>query len=388
MTEQRRCPELAHWDPYDPTFREDPFPTYTKFRAECPVGRCEEYGGFWAISRYDDVMLVAQDSDRFLSGHGVAIPPFPFKGRALPMESDPPEHTELRKILQHEFSLTAVAGREEMVRASARQLINGFIGRGEVDLSEDYAKLLPTSVVCQLLGIESLDRQFQEWAETIVYDRKNPEAGRRAMEAVRNYFDELIPRRKASLGDDFISQLLKARVDGRPLDDDAIHDFCWFLLIAGLDNTAFTIRNVLLQLHRDPVLRSRVVAEPELIKDVIEEVLRLYSPVWGIARTVADDTEVQGQRLAKGDKILLLYASADRDGDKFPDPDRFDIQRNSKNYHLAFGTGRHRCLGVNLARMEIRVAVEELLARIPDYSVTAEVSWNEMGPLPVRFQPR
>jgi cytochrome P450 len=380
-----KCPATSSWDPYDTAFRSDPFPTYARFREECPVGHCEQYGGFWAISRYEDVRRMAEDSEAFSSAHGVALPPFPFKGRALPMESDPPEHEDLRRILQREFSLTAIAAREDMVREAARELIAGFAHRGRADFSKDYAKVLPTAVICQLLGIEALDRQFQEWAEAIVYNRKNPAAGLQAMASIRAYFEELIPRRKANLGNDFISLLLKARVDGKPLDDETIHDFCWFLVIAGLDNTAFTIRNVLLQVHRDPDLRRKVIAQPELIKDVVEEILRLYSPVWGIARTIVRDADVQGQILSEGDKILLLYASANRDGEKFPDPDRFDIERNSKNHHVAFGAGRHRCLGLNLARMEIRVAVEEIIARLPNYQVTAEVGWNEMGPLPVTF---
>ncbi len=382
-----KCPITHDWDPYDPGFRDNPFPLYARFRQECPVGRCEEYGGFWAISRYQDVARMAADSATYSSAHGVSIPRLPTEGRALPMESDPPEHTAFRRLLQHDFMPRAVAAREDMVRRNARELIDAFRNNGEADLSEDYAKLLPTAIICQLLDIEELGGEFQDWAETIIYRPKDREAVMAAARAVYDYFRELLPERRRNVGDDFISTLIKADIDGETLDDTTILDFCFFLLIAGLDNTAFTIRNVLLQIARDPGLKAQLQQDSEKIGAAIEEILRLYSPVWGIARTVQSDVEVDGQNLAEGDRILLLYASADRDPETFENPDEFVIDRK-RNRHLAFGTGRHSCLGAHLARLEIRVAVEEILNLLPDYEVVGDPHWNQMGPLPVTFEPR
>lgn len=385
MTETRKgCPAIERWDPYDASFRADPFPTYAKFRRECPVGRSEEHGGFWAVSRYADIFDMTRDAETFSSADGVTIPPFPFKGRALPMESDPPEHDAFRKILTKEFTPNAVRAREPMMRKMATELIDEFLPAGRADFSEDYAKLLPTAVICQLLDIDYLGSEFQNWAEQIIYDRKNPELGKQAAESIFDFFKDLIPRRRENLGDDFISALLRAEVGGKPLDDATVLDFCWFLLIAGLDNTAFTIRNLLLQIDNNDWLRKTLLAEPGKIPAAVEETLRLYSPVWGLGRTATKDRAFKGQKIAKGDKLLLLFASADRDEAEFPDPDKFVLGR-APNRHMAFGMGRHRCLGSHLARLEIRVAVEEILQRIPDYQVTEAVGWNEMGPLPVSF---
>jgi len=387
VDESIKCPMTRNWDPYDPEFRENPFPTYKEFRQKCPVGHAETYDGFWAVSRYEDVFNVARDSENYTSRQGISLVPLPTDGRALPMESDPPEHHALRMILMGEFTPNAVAAREGMVRKTAQSLIESFCEKGEADLSEDYSKLLPTAIVCALLGIKELDPKFQTWAEEIIYDPNDEERVRAASQAIYDFFKEMLPKQKKNPGDDFMGILIKAEVDGKPLDDQMILDFCWFLLIAGLDNTAFTIRNLFLQMDQNAWLKEELINHPEKIPDAIEETLRLYSPVWGITRTVAKDVELNGEKIPEGDRVLMLFASADRDEEEFPEPDKFILGR-SPNRHMAFGMGRHRCLGAHLARLEIRVAVEEILKHLPDYKVTEEVGWNEMGPLPVSFEPR
>ncbi len=387
MSANSNCPITHDWQPYDSDFRKDPFPTYKRFREQCPVGWVKAHEGFWAVSRYDDIFAIARDPVTFCSGEGIAIPPMEYDGRALPMESDPPEHTDLRQILAAELTPKAVLEREPMVRESARKLVADISELGETDICERYAKLLPTTVICQLLDIEGDEaklQDLQEWTEEIVYERSDMASARQASNNIVAFFNELIPRRRENLGNDFISKLLTAEVNGKPLSKQDIMDFCWFLLIAGLDNTAFTIRNVLLQIGNSDELRQQLIEDPARIPDAIEEVLRLYSPVWGIARTATRDTEVNGQPVEAGQRVMMLFASADRDGEQFPDPDRFVLGR-TPNRHMAFGMGRHRCLGSHLARLEIRVAVEELLKHLPDYRVTGEVEWNTMGPLPIEF---
>jgi len=384
MTELTKCPALSEWVPYDPEFRADPFPTYKTFRDECPVGRVTEHGGFWAVSRYEDVFKVARDHETFISGEGISIPPMPFEGRALPMEADPPEHDALRKLLVPFLAPRAVAELEPMIRKTAKDLISSFIEKGEADLSEEFAKPLPTVVICRFLGIDPDEGDFQAWAETIVYDRNDDQAGIDAHGKIVEFFRELLPARRAHPGDDIVSKLAQAEIDGEPLSDDVILDYCWFMVIAGLDNTAFTIRNIMLQIGQNAELRQTVLSNLDRIDDVTEEVLRLYSPVWGIARTVAKDTELAGQKMSKGDKVMMLYASADRDEREFPNPDTFELGR-SPNRHMAFGMGRHRCLGSHLARLEIRVGVEELLKAIPNFQLADQVGWNEMGVLPVKL---
>ena len=390
MSKAPKCPVTADWQPYDPAFRKDPFPVYERFRRECPVGWVDAFDGFWAVSRYEDVFRVALDPETFCSSEGIAIPPMEYDGRALPMESDPPEHTALRSILARELSRDAVAAREPMLRHCARRLLAEISEAGSADFSERYAKLLPTNVICRLLDIEGDEaqlRDLQAWTEEIVYERRDAASARRASDNIVAFFDEIIPRRRAHPGSDFISTLLAAEIDGKPLGDREIMDFCWFLLIAGLDNTAFTIRNLLLQIGASDSLRERLIREPARIADAVEEVLRLYSPVWGIARTATRDTEIDGQPIAAGERVMMLFASADRDEAKFPEPDRFVLGRKP-NVHVAFGVGKHRCLGTHLARLEVRVAVEEVLRHLPDYQVAGEVGWNGMGPLPVTYTPK
>ncbi len=390
MSSSGKRPLTADWQPYDPSFRKDPFPVYERFRGECPVGWVDAHDGFWAVSRYEDVFRVALDPETFCSSRGIAIPPMEYDGRALPMESDPPEHTALRSILARELSRDAVAAREPMVRGAARRLLADISEAGAAEFSERFAKPLPTTVICKLLGIEGDAAQMgdlQAWTEEIVYERKDAASARRASDSIVAFFNELIPRRREKPGSDFISRLLAAEVEGAPLSGRQVMDFCWFLLIAGLDNTAFTIRNLLLQIGANDALRERLLREPARIPEAVEEVLRLYSPVWGIARTATRDTEISGQPIAAGERVMMLFASADRDGEQFPEPDRFVLGRKP-NRHLAFGVGKHRCLGLHLARLEIRVAVEEVLRHLPDYRVVGAVDWNGMGPLPVSYAPR
>ena len=389
MSTNGKCPITHNWQPYDGEFRKDPFPTYKDFRERCPVGWVNAHEGFWAVSRYEDIFAIARDPETFCSGEGIAIPPMEYDGRALPMEADAPEHTELRQILAAELMPKAVGEREPMLRKSARKLLADISELGETDICERFAKLLPTTVICQLLDIQEDEAKLQalqEWTEEIVYERSDMDSARQASDNIVAYFKELIPRRRENLGDDFISKLLVAEVHGEPLSDQDIMDFCWFLLIAGLDNTAFTIRNVLLQISNSDELRQQLMDDPSRIPDAIEEVLRLYSPVWGIARTATKDTEVNGQAIEAGQRVMMLFASADRDGDEFPNPDEFVLGR-TPNRHMAFGMGKHRCLGSHLARLEIKVAVEEVLKHLPDYKVEGDVEWNTMGPLPVSYTP-
>ncbi len=389
MSSSGKCPITHGWQPYDKEFRKDPFSTYKQFREQCPVGWVSAHDGFWAISRYEDIFDIARDPETFCSGQGIAIPPLEYDGRALPMEADAPEHADLRQILASELTPKAVQEREPMLRQAARSLLAEISELGDTDICERFAKLLPTKVICQLLDIhgdEAKLQELQEWTEEIVYDRSGTGSARRASDNIVDFFQELIPHRRAKLGNDFISRLLTAEVGGRPLSDQDVMDFCWFLLIAGLDNTAFTIRNVLLQIGNSDELRQQLVEDPSRIPDAIEEVLRLYSPVWGIARTATRDAEVNGQPIAAGERVLMLFASADRDAEEFPNPDEFVLGR-VPNRHLAFGIGKHRCLGSHLARLEIRVAIEEVLEHLPDYRVEGEVGWNTMGPLPISYTP-
>lgn len=361
-------------------FRKDPAAVYKELRA-AGVGHSEHYGGFWMVPTYDVVQTVSHDTETFTPAHGTMLPPV-VERPLLPMESDPPLHTEYRRLLVKRFSPKAVREWIPSIRASAQELLKDVMAKEPHDLSLGYAKLLPTAVICQMLGIE-FRSEFQEWVEDIVYRRiSDRDATDRAINKVLEMFRSVLPERRETPGDDLVSLVLNAEIDGKPLDEETVLDFCFFLLIAGLDNTNFTIRALLQQLAIDHELRKRLVEDPELIDAAVEEALRYFSPVIALGRSATADTTLGGCPVHNGDKVLMLFGCANRDPAEFENPDTFDIDR-FPNRHVAFGVGPHRCLGSNLARTEIAVAIEEVLKVLPDFELAGEVDvrWDDLGPL-------
>jgi cytochrome P450 len=289
------------------------------------------------------------------------------------MDSDPPEHPEYKRLLLPRFAPAAVAGMEQDVRDLARGLVEDIAGRGEADLYETLCKPLPMLLITRLLGIES-DEAFWAWTDMLIYGRVDGAGSdeiRAAADSLYGFLAAQIADRRATPGrDDLISLLLRGEVEGRPYREDEILDLCFFLLIAGLENTAFGIRATLRHLAVEPAHRAAVLADPSLVHNLVEQSLRLYAPVTALCRTATRDTEVAGQTIAQGERVLLLFGSANRDPAVFPDADCFHLDRRDGR-HVAFGIGPHRCVGSNLARLEMRVAVEETLRLIPDFRLAA-----------------
>ena len=299
------------------------------------------------------------------------LPPVGHGRPLLPMESDPPEHLAYRHLLLPRFAPAAVAGMEDEVRALARGLVEQVARRGEADLYETLCKPLPMLLITRLLGIER-DQAFWDWTDTLMYGRVDGTTADEITSAATSlyaFLDAQIADRREHPGrDDLISLLLEGDVDGRPYREDEIRDLCFFLLIAGLENTAFGIRATLRHLAVEPAHRAALLADPGLVHNVVEQSLRLYTPVTGLCRTVARDTEVAGSCMHAGERVLLLFGSANRDSSVFADADEFHLERRDGR-HVAFGVGPHRCVGSNLARLELRVAVEEFLRCVPDFSL-------------------
>ncbi len=359
----------AAFDHNDHAMRARCAEAYAELREHCPVFHSEAWGGFWVASRYEDVYEVGRDVERFASGPGVMLPPVGHGRPLLPMDSDPPEHPEYKRLMLPRFAPAAVAGMEQDVRDLARGLVEGIAGRGEADLYETLCKPLPMLLITRLLGIER-DPSFWAWTDTLIYGRvdgTSPEEIRAAADSLYGFLAAQVADRRAVPGrDDLISLMLQGSVEGRPYREDEILDNCFFLLIAGLENTAFGIRATLRHLAVEPADRAAVLADPALVHNLVEQSLRLYTPVTALCRTATRDTEVAGQAIAAGERVLLLFGSANRDPAVFPDADTFHLDRRDGR-HVAFGIGPHRCVGSNLARLEMRVAVEELLRLIPDY---------------------
>lgn len=374
MNDDRTSSYERGFDHLGTDYATNPAEMWDELRAECPVAHSSRHGSVWMPTTRDAIAQVAYDTDHFSSRDiGVANPP-EASGRlvAPPISSDPPFHTEARRILLPFFSPRAVAKLETVTRSIARELLDDLAGRARADVAEEYAKHIPVRVIAAMLGLdESEEDQFATWAVQVVQDAGiDFEGSQRASREMLAYFQQKVEERRLDPGDDLITQLTRARIGDAPLTDKHIVGTCFLLLLAGIDTTWSSIGAALWHLATHPDDLARLVAEPELLDTAIEEFLRAYSPVT-MAREVAEDTDVLGCPMHKGDKVLLPFGAANRDPAVWDRPDEVLIDRR-ENRHVTFGLGIHRCLGSNLARMELRIALEEWLARYPDFTLDHE----------------
>ncbi len=388
------------FDIFDPEFVADPYPVWAGLRGTCPVAHTERDGSTWMPSRYEDLVAVTHDTQHFSSVTSAVSGTRPGQGPLLtapPITSDLPEHTWTRRLLLPAFSPKPVARMEPVSRGIARELLDAIEARGDgmADAACDYAQHIPVRIISQMLGVpDAEEAQFTDWVTRILQlGVMDQEVGRIATKEVLAYFKDLIAQRIADgdRPDDLLSYLIDVRLEGgEPLGEKHLLGTCFLILVAGIDTTWSSIGSSLWHLATHPEDRDRLVAEPELIPTAIEEFLRAYSPVT-MARIVKEETTLGGQQLCPGDRVLLPFPAGNRDPDVFEDPEDVLIDRQ-QNRHAAFGLGIHRCLGSNLARMELQVAVQEWLLRFPKFSLVegADVHWNGgqvRGPrsIPVRL---
>ena len=393
------------YDIFDAAYVADPYGIWDELRNGCPVARTERWGGSWLPTRYDDVTEIARDIERFPSGNGIAVLPPPDgagSGPGLlasglpPISADPPLHTWTRRLILPTMSPQRVAEYEVMTRALCRRLIDGILEHGSInggiaDAAADYAQQIPVRVIGHILGVpEELSPTFTGWVQDVLEFAHDAERRMRGITGLIGYLQGALDERVANPTDDFIGELLASEHDGKPIEGPVVMGMCALLLIAGVDTTWSSIGSAMWHLATHTDDRRRLVAEPELMTTAIEEFLRAYSPVT-MARRLSDDVEFNGCPMKAGDRVLLNFPAANRDPEAFADPDKVILDREH-NRHVAFGAGIHRCAGSNLARMELRVAIEEWLARLPEFELTdpALVTWaggQVRGPraVPVRF---
>jgi cytochrome P450 len=379
-----RQPPVKDWatdfDHRDPRWVEDPFPIWDELRGRCPVAHSARFeDGAYFASRYDDVREIAYDSEHFSSRRVIVrerkVPTQP----APPITSDPPEHTPARKLLLPAFAPRAIARLEPRARALCRELLDAIGSAESCDAAVDYAQHIPVRLIAHMLGVQEQDGDlFRKWIHLVLEVGTSDESViLPALQEMSAYFFAEIKRRGARRGEDLISFLLDARIDGQPLSDAHLVGTLRLLLIAGIDTTWSGIGASLWHLATHPADRRRLVAEPSLMPTAIEEFLRAYAPVT-MAREVVKETTVGGCTFREKGQVLLSFPAANRDPAVFPEADRVIIDR-AENRHAAFGLGRHRCLGSNLARLEMTVALEEWLARFPEFRLAdgAQVTWSE-----------
>jgi cytochrome P450 len=387
----------ADFSHLEPEWAADPYPIQDDLRQRCPIAHTDRFGGGWLPTRYDDVAAIAYDTERFSSRSIIMSnfrPPRELApvGTSPPISSDPPFHHDARKLLLSAFTKVSVSRQEPATRAFCHSLIDAFAGQDVVDAARDYAQHIPMRVMADMLGFPPEDGpQFREFVEDLLEGINLPPEER--IERVSRLFEYLLVQVHDHLDrprEDLTTYLINAELYGQRLAPDVVVGAMALLLIAGIDTTWSAIGASLWHLAKTPGDRERLVAEPGLLPTAMEEFLRAYAPVT-MARLVKQDMQWHGVDMKADDWILLSFPAANRDPAQFDRAGEVVIDREV-NRHAAFGLGIHRCLGSHLARMELRVALEVWLARIPSFTLAdpAAVTWSAgqiRGPraLPLRI---
>jgi cytochrome P450 len=387
------------WDHTDPQWVKDPYPIWEDLRERCPVAHTDRYGGGWFPATHEGVSAVAKDTDNFTSrtvvvGNGrpgEEALPAPI-GVAPPITSDPPFHQIARRIMLPALAPGPVNDLEPWVRALCVRLLDKLDGHEIVNGGAEYAQYIPPAVINQMLGFPPEDEdKFREIVHIILEGVDHPQEERiEEFAPIEEYFIKQIEDHRENPRDDFTSYLMNVEVEGNKLADEHIFGTMVLTLVAGIDTTWSAIGASLWHLASHPDDLARLVNEPDLMPVAIEEFLRFYAPVT-MARLVKHDMEYLGCSMKEYDWVLLGFPAANRDPAVFKDADKFIIDR-AENRHVAFGLGIHRCAGSNLARMELRVAIEEFIKRYPRFELANpdEVTWAQgqvRGPrnLPIRI---
>ncbi len=372
----------SDFDVLDASYVRNPFPRWDELREVCPIAHTDRRGSAWLPTTYADVTAMAKDIDHFSSANTSVIdsvdePETPILTYGLPpITADPPLHTWTRRLLLPWFSHTRVESYEPMTRSLCGSLIDAHLDAGRADVAADYAQQIPVRVIGSILGVpEELSDTFTGWVHDALEFADDAERVQRGMFGIGYYLWDRINERRDTDGDDLLTYLLHAEVDGGSVDDMIVLGMAILTMIAGIDTTWSAIGSSLWHLAINDEDRERLVAEPALMDLAVEELLRAYSPVT-MARLVTADVEFNGCPMKQGDKLLLNFPAANRDPAVFDRADEVLLDRQ-ENRHVAFGSGIHRCAGSNLARMELRVALEEWLARVPVFHLaeSAEVMW-------------
>jgi cytochrome P450 len=386
------CPFSAKpdFDPLAPETLDSPHALYKEMRAQCPVAYSDRWNGFWTLTKFEDIAAVLSDSKTFITSVQNVVPKVAYTGRRPPLHFDPPEHTPYRNALNPLFRPAMMAEWEPRVRGYARELLQPILARGHGDICEEFSYRLPIFVLAEFFNVPVNEAHLIR------------EVGAKFNRALQNADDEtvkqqslllyefarsIVARRKAEPQDplrDPTSALLAARAHGEPLPEDMIVGTIRQLLVVGIIAPTVVIGSMVAHLAEHVELQNQLRADPKLIPAAIEELLRLYSPYRGFARTATRDVEIRGKQIKQGEPIALLFTSANRDEAAFENADQFDIDRPNK--HMAFGRGPHQCAGAPLARVELKIAMEEILAQTKEFKVTGPLQmtrWPEYGPISV-----
>ena len=370
---------------------------YAELRTRCPVAHSDTWDGFWALMKHDDVAAAAADFGTFITSKQNVIPKVAFTGRRPPLHLDPPEHTAYRRALAPLLAQKRIERLAPKMREICRDLMAKMTACGTGDVCADYSAHMPIAVFAHWMNLPAdsvaalteVGRRYN-----IAVQSNDVEATKESSLLLYEMARGVVAARRADplpVDEDATSALLAVRVDGEALPDEMIVGTIRQVLVVGLIAPTVVIGSIAVHLGRDRALQDRLRADPALIPAAIDEFLRLYTPYRGFARTAVRDVTIRGRTIPAGEPIALVYASANRDADVFEDPDSFRIDRPNMKDSLAFGRGPHMCVGAALGRLELEIALEELLAGAPGFTLAGEpkpTRFPEIGALsvPVRFE--
>jgi len=364
------------YSPYDYAIHEDPYPTYARLRAEAPVFYNEELD-FFAFSRHADVLAAFRDVDHYSNAYGVSLDPAaygPDAHRAMSfLAMDPPRHTRMRSIVGKSFTPRRVAAMETRIRELAVSHLDAALGAGAFDFIGDFAGLLPMDVISELVGVPPSDRaEVRRLADLLVHREEGmndiPQEGLDAALTLAGYYAEMVGDRRRHRHDDLTASLLEVEIDGDRLSDDEVIGFLFLHVVAGNETTTKLLGNAWYWGWRHPDQLAKPLADPGRVPDWVEETLRYDTSTQMLVRVTRQPVRVQGTDIPSGQRVLLLIGSANRDEAVFGHPATYDLDRSTQDL-ISFGSGRHFCMGAALARMEARVALTEVLARVKSYEV-------------------
>jgi cytochrome P450 len=374
----------ADFDPLEPEDFDSPHAVYRRLRRECPVAHSDAWGGFWALMKHRDVAEAAGDSRTFITSKQNVVPKVAFTGRRPPLHLDPPEHTPYRRALAPLLAEKRVARFEPVIRAICRELLAPMVARGGGDICEEFSARMPIRVFAHWMNLPQTEvlRLAEVGRRYNIAVQSNDEVATRETSLLLYEMARALvaERKRAPLdpSEDATSALLAVRVEGAPLPDEMIVGTIRQVLVVGIIAPTVVIGSIAVHLARDPALQAQLRTDTGLVEPAIEEFLRLYTPYRGFARTATRDIEIRGRRIPAGEPIALVYASANRDEEVFADAESFRLDRPNMRDSLAFGRGTHNCPGAALARLQLRVALEEILRHTRGFRLAGPI-------VPTRF---
>jgi cytochrome P450 len=394
MTASTSRPEQVSFDNTDPDLIEHLYDHITDVQAKCPVAWSDASNGFWMLTKYEDVVDASRDWETFTVTQGIMIPPTGASMPVIPAELDPPRHSKLRKLVLPNFTEKSLEPWVPGIRDLVAGAFEPLLPTGKADIVVDVARPVPVLAICLILGIDrdwQLIRRLAE--EFLAAVGKQPEQARAKAHELEAFLEEEIDARRGRPVKDLLGSYVNAEIDGEAIPAREMLGLVQLLVVAGHETTVNGMGMLLYRLVSEPGLKERVLADRSLVDKIIDETLRLHPPVWNMARTIRERTEMRGTTMCPGEKVMLVYGGANRDPDKFENPNEFDIDRPGITQHLTFGSGRHRCIGEALARLELRITLNYVLDVIPDVELDGTPVFgggtNQYGPrsMPVRFSP-